>query len=267
MAQFPALPLWTDAYLADTGHLSGVESGAYLHLLIAAWRTPTCSLPDDDVRLARWARFNMRIWKRIKPTVMAFWHLDNGIWRQRRLSDERDHVRNIAALNRSAALHRWNGKPLKQLKTRHAIALHPQCERNAPTPTPTPTVNFTRFWKVYPKRKGQNPKHPAKLKFLAAIASGTPEEAIVDGAAAYAKEQRELGKEATEYIAQAVTWLNQRRWEDYQKPKAVVMTEHEINKHMEKIRNEQEGTQRTRDGRGPLLEGSQGIRQIAHDRR
>lgn len=38
MAEFPALPLWTDAYLADTAHLSYEEHGLYFHILMTMWR-------------------------------------------------------------------------------------------------------------------------------------------------------------------------------------------------------------------------------------
>ena len=138
MAEFPALPLFTDAYLADTGHLSGVESGAYLHLLIIAWRMPDCALPDDDLRLARWARFSPHVWKQIKPIVMSFWDLRDGMWTQKRLLDERAEVTKLSEVRRSAALHRWGDKPLKNKKGRHAKAMQMESMCNAPTPTPTP---------------------------------------------------------------------------------------------------------------------------------
>jgi hypothetical protein len=51
MAEFPALPLWTDAYLGDTRHLSQSEHGAYLLLLITAWRTPNCSPTAASIEL------------------------------------------------------------------------------------------------------------------------------------------------------------------------------------------------------------------------
>lgn len=72
---------------------------------------------------------------------------------------------------------------------------------------------FERFWNAYPKRKGSNPKHPAKVKFEAAIRMGTDPDKIINGAAAYADEERKSID--TPYICQAATWLNQRRWEDY----------------------------------------------------
>lgn len=92
MADFPALPLWTDAYLADTLHLDATESGAYLHLLMAAWRSPSCSIPDDDTRLARMARCTPAIWRRIKPTVLAFWSKNGENFEQKRLKKERVRV-------------------------------------------------------------------------------------------------------------------------------------------------------------------------------
>lgn len=89
MAQFPALPLWTDALLGDTQHLSMGEFGAYILTLIVAWRDPDCSLPNDDLILARITRAG-RHWARVKQNVLGFWTLgaDNR-FRQKRLSAER----------------------------------------------------------------------------------------------------------------------------------------------------------------------------------
>jgi uncharacterized protein YdaU (DUF1376 family) len=93
MAEFPALPLWTDAYLGDTRHLSQSEHGAYLLLLITAWRTTDCSLPDDDRLLARYAGgVDMRTWRHQKRTIMAFWDLRDGRWYQKRLTAERQYL-------------------------------------------------------------------------------------------------------------------------------------------------------------------------------
>ena len=62
MAEFPHLPLFTDAYLADTRHLTTEEHGAYLLLMMEAWRRPECSLPDDDRLLARLCGLSIERW-------------------------------------------------------------------------------------------------------------------------------------------------------------------------------------------------------------
>lgn len=132
MAEFPALPLWTDAYLGDTRHLTLAEHGAYLLLLMVAWRSPDCALPNDEKFLAR-SIGDTRNWSRVRHSVMALWHLgDDNKWRQKRLHDEYKFVHTRATLARASANSRW----LKEKKTRHANASFPQCERNAPTPTP-----------------------------------------------------------------------------------------------------------------------------------
>ena len=62
VAEFPAFPLWTDAYLADTTELTTQEHGAYFLLLIAMWRAGGY-VPDDDAKLARFTRLTIRQWK------------------------------------------------------------------------------------------------------------------------------------------------------------------------------------------------------------
>jgi hypothetical protein len=76
--------------------------------------------------------------------------------------------------------------------------------------------DFERFWQAYPKREGANPKAPARKRFLALQKAGEPVDAIVAAARRYA--DKEHDRVGTRFIAQAVTWLNQRRWEDYPEP-------------------------------------------------
>lgn len=84
------LPLWTDAYLADTSILSTQQHGAYLLLLMKCWRTKDCRLPNDDVKLARCAGLTKASWKRIKDDVLDLWDISNcGKWvSQKRLMKE-----------------------------------------------------------------------------------------------------------------------------------------------------------------------------------
>jgi len=77
---------------------------------------------------------------------------------------------------------------------------------------------FQRFWQAYPKRQGANPREPAGTAFRAAVASGVDAEAIVAAAERYAAELQRDGKLGTQFVARAVTWLDEKRWGDYPAP-------------------------------------------------
>lgn len=136
MAEFPAIPLWTDAYLADTRHLTTLEHGAYLLLLMEAWRRPHCDLPDDDLMLARLAGLRPTEWDEVKPIVMSFWIRDKRrkVWTQKRLTKERSYTREKRQIQKDKAAKRW-----ERTKKDDAAALPKSCPDDAPTPTPTPT--------------------------------------------------------------------------------------------------------------------------------
>lgn len=92
-SKFPHMPMWIDDFLGDTLHLDCLETGAYLLLIFAAWRTAECGLPDDDRQLSRMARLSPKTWTRLRPVVMAFWHLGiDGLWHQKRLDRVRREV-------------------------------------------------------------------------------------------------------------------------------------------------------------------------------
>lgn len=134
MAEFPHLPMFTDAYLADTRHLTTEEHGAYLLLLMEAWRRPECCLPDDDVLLARLSGLPAQRWAEVKPVVMSFWKRDGRrkVWTQKRLSKERGYVSQKSQSQRDKATKRWD-----KTKKDDAAALLTPCPDDAPTPTPT----------------------------------------------------------------------------------------------------------------------------------
>jgi uncharacterized protein YdaU (DUF1376 family) len=131
----PAIPLFGDAYIADTRHLSLEEHGAYLSLIMIAWRAEDCSLPDDDARLARVLGITTKKWAKLKPDVMAFWALDDGRWTQKRLTKERLFVAKKSKQNAESANARWNAKSLETNDASDANASPTQCERNAPPPS------------------------------------------------------------------------------------------------------------------------------------
>jgi uncharacterized protein YdaU (DUF1376 family) len=136
MSQYPSLPLFTDAFLADTGHLSAQETGAYLLLMMMAWRSPDCRIPDDDLKLARWARLDRRTWLKVKATVLEFWALESGFWTQKRLSKEREIVSKRAEVARQNGVHGGRPKSLENDDPPNPTGSARDTQTKAPNPNP-----------------------------------------------------------------------------------------------------------------------------------
>jgi uncharacterized protein YdaU (DUF1376 family) len=77
------MPIYIGDYLADTGHLSTAQHGAYLLLMMHYWRKG--GLPDDDKQLSAIAKLPLRIWLDTKETIQAFFH--DG-WKHKRIEGE-----------------------------------------------------------------------------------------------------------------------------------------------------------------------------------
>jgi uncharacterized protein YdaU (DUF1376 family) len=214
MAEFPAMPLWTDRWLADTTHLNATEQGAFFLLVIIMWRAKDQRLPDDDRLLARYARLSTGQWKRLKPTLSEFFTVENGWWLNKTVSSEFDFVRQQRQRQSNNAKSRY----LKNKETLSATAEPRQSHSPAPTPTPTPKRKreskdsraFDAFWTAYPKRLG---KKAAAAKFSAAVKSGVSSQQIISGAERYA-EHTKITRTEARFIKHPTTWLNQGCWDD-----------------------------------------------------
>ncbi len=80
MSRFPPMRVCTTSFLVDTAHLSAEQAGVYALLLIAAWQKPGGRLPNNDAKLAKWARVSPRAWAKMKPVVLEFWTASEGFW-------------------------------------------------------------------------------------------------------------------------------------------------------------------------------------------
>lgn len=108
MSAAAATPIFGDAYLADTQHLTLEEHGAYFKLLLIAWRSPHCALPDDDRRIATMLGITPKKWAALRPSVMAFWTRTEHGYEQKRLSKERAWVDEKSSKSRNSAHARWD---------------------------------------------------------------------------------------------------------------------------------------------------------------
>lgn len=125
MSAPPWMPLYIAEYLADTGHLSAAEHGAYMLLIMHYWQNG--SLPVDDRKLARICRMTDAEWDDTKPTLAEFF--DDG-WQHGRIEQELDTAQQTIA-KRSAA-----GKAGASARYRTRMANAKQT--NAPLPIPEP---------------------------------------------------------------------------------------------------------------------------------
>lgn len=144
MADFPALPIWTDAILADCGYMSDEKFGAYHRLLYLIWRSPQCRIPNDDEWLAE--RLNKPV-EVIRSLYRQFVTTDDqdtgevlcrtdGNWIfQKRLIKEKNFLVKQSRKQSVRAKSRWN----KEKDSCRGNAT----PGNAPTPTPTPPIEDT----------------------------------------------------------------------------------------------------------------------------
>lgn len=86
-------------YLADTLHLTTVEHGAYMLLIMHYWQAG--GLPNDDEKLARIARATSEEWTKLRPTVAMFF---DDQWRHKRIDAEIAKIEVAQAAGRKAGL-------------------------------------------------------------------------------------------------------------------------------------------------------------------
>lgn len=226
MAEFPALPLWTDSFLADTIHLDAKETGAYLMLIMSAWRSPDCCLPNDDKKLARMARCTPREWTRIKEEVLDFWYIEDDKLYQKKLNEVRQMVAVKSQKAKTAADAKWLKS--KDSGNADASAKHmPQGCQPKPKPKPKKEEEakaspkkktnpaFIDFWEIYPKQRAGS-EQKALASFERALKRASFED-IFSGVVRYAQ-SREV---AEGYAKGAAAWLNDDRWtSEYADPPA-----------------------------------------------
>lgn len=233
----PYMPLFVADYLADTAHLSAAEHGAYLLLVMNYWQR--CKpLPADDRKLARIARMSDAEWLDSRDTLAEFFHEEDGLWSHKRIEAEiavaeEKTVKAKKAARASAEARQANAQQMLSERSTDAELLgevreekkEPLPETNNSTPNvrsigkpmrPVRDETQERFWKAYPSRgDSSNPKAPALEKFVRAVKAGADPEEIIAAASRYAEIERRSGRAGTDKVAQAMTWLNQRRWLDY----------------------------------------------------
>lgn len=115
MSSAPAMPVFPDAYLADTTHLTTEEHGAYFLLLMAMWRR-NGAVPNDDKDIARIVGLEIKAWRKMRKRLMPFLQVDGEELTQKRLKKEWDYV--SEKRNKNAANGARGGRPKANINNR-----------------------------------------------------------------------------------------------------------------------------------------------------
>lgn len=141
MAEFPSMPMFWDAYMADTSHLSLEEHGAYQLILGHMWLNRG-AVPDDDQDNARRLRVSVAKWRKLKarltPPLIFFGPENDRKITQKRLQIEWNVVADFRDRQRQKG--RRSGEVRREKKqtlngSRSSSPVHPAVRTETPTET------------------------------------------------------------------------------------------------------------------------------------
>jgi len=224
------MPYDVVAYEADdlAMQLTETEEGLFHRMLRRSWMNG--SIPADLQALADICRTTRRKLEKAWPRLGPLWHespdlpgrLINAKQEQERIFVEEKRKRAT-----ESAKNRW-GKRNKTLNNADANALPTQSERNAfpipyshipPIGPPNGngstgetgySLEFEKFWEVYPKHVGKG----AAFKAWKRIHPSKTLQDIVLSAIGRQKKSAQWLNENGRYIPNPSTWLSQSRWDD-----------------------------------------------------
>ena len=252
MKQVKWIPFYHGDWLAGVAGLTAHETGVYIQLLMLMYEKGE-PLAASNAYLARKCGTTPARFRAALEALTQAGKIicdDKGLWNLR-AQEEMARRRLKSQTAKNSADQRWRGgnqtdaekvenpksqrsdpkdqrKPAQTLNPRDANAAKSQSPRDAildsykiPPLSPQSesggqseggaAKQFEIFWALYPQRKGRNPKEPAARKF--SKLSPHEQQAAQSGAKAYAAWCRRENQNP-QYIPQAVTWLNQRGWEE-----------------------------------------------------
>jgi uncharacterized protein YdaU (DUF1376 family) len=175
MSQAPSMPMFWDAYLADTTHLSLDEHGAYLLLLAAMWRR-NGSVPDDDKDNARILGISVAKWKKVKARLNGFLIFENNEISQKKLQETWSKTQEKIEKNRENGAK--GGRPKSKEnntleKANGSVSVNPN--ETIPEPEPEPIEEPPKTPKGEPSLFSANSEHEIQKPAVDEIEEGFEE--------------------------------------------------------------------------------------------
>jgi uncharacterized protein YdaU (DUF1376 family) len=253
--ELPMMPFMVKDWIAATMHWPCAERGAYISFLAFQWVNKF--LPAEDVQLARIAGIDLPEFERVWSTVGAKFEADERGLFNIRLEEHRKkalrlrdaHTRGASTANavRRAKRHaRHSADCIAERSAQHDAPVTPLSPSPSPSPSPVEEINLVssettrrtanaqrvsrgtrwdedqwlNFKLEYPHRGGGQPWTRAIKACKARLLQGHTWQEIIEGAKRYSAYIRAAGKEGTEIVMHASTFLgpDKRFLEDWDVP-------------------------------------------------
>lgn len=211
MSDKPFMPLWTGDYLKKTRHLTTLEHGAYLLLIMECWERPSGSIPDNTELLARLAGVSIKQWKVISPIVMEFFTLNKRKkeYTQERVTEERAKVALKRLLAQQSIAKRWNKK-----KKDDTNVLPTKNERNTNHTHNHKVEKYTKEFELFFSEFPNKDDKSAAQKNFTKEKKFTTAKHLTECAKMYAEHVRENKKE--NYMYKAKNFIAQKYYENFE---------------------------------------------------
>lgn len=154
MAALPYMQFYVADYLADTGHLTTEEHGAYLLLIFNYWQT---GKPLRKDRLSTVARLSNDRWILVEQALKEFFHDNGETWAHFRIEGDlvavQESVDKASKAGKASAAARQRKKELKDnaRSTRVQQTLN-ECSTDVPTPAQPSDQSISDQSKAEPKQ-------------------------------------------------------------------------------------------------------------------
>lgn len=131
MNRYPYFPFYPNDFISDDNvdSMSTLGLGAYIRLLCKAWHQElVATLPNDDAKLAQWAKLSQDQWATVRDEVLLAFTLGrDGRLHQKRMKSEYQKLRERSKERSSAGLKGAEAKKLRGI----AIAEPKLCNSSA----------------------------------------------------------------------------------------------------------------------------------------